>query len=140
MLIPLILATIAAIFSASTNHIDKYLISKVIKNADYRALALSSTIIAGGVMALIYLPICNFNLPSILLLLFNSALYATATIVYFLALNRDDTTIIAILFQLIPVFMLFISPLVLDNQHISPPTTNWQRHHYICSHYRHLRT
>ena len=124
MLIPLILATIAAIFSASTNHIDKYLISKVIKNADYRALTLSSTIIAGGVMALIYLPICNFNLsfdlPSILLLLFNSALYATATIVYFLALNRDDTTIIAILFQLIPVFMLFISPLVLGNQHISP--------------------
>ena len=87
MFIPLILATIAAIFSASTNHIDKYLISKVIKNADYRALALSSTIIAGGVMTLIYLPICNFNpsfdLPSILLLLFNSALYATATIVYF---------------------------------------------------------
>ena len=75
-------------------------------------------------MTLIYLPICNFNpsfdLPSILLLLFNSALYATATIVYFLALNRDDTTIIAILLQLIPVFMLFISPLILDNQHISP--------------------
>ena len=75
-------------------------------------------------MALIYLPICNFNLsfdlPSILLLLLNSALYTTATIVYFLALNRDDTTIIAILLQLIPVFMLLISPLVLDNQYISP--------------------
>ena len=76
MVIPIVLATIAAIFYAATNHIDKYLISKAVKNADYRALILVSTIIAGGVMAIIYLFVCNFrltfDLPSILLLLFNS--------------------------------------------------------------------
>lgn len=51
MTFAIILAIIAAIFYAATNHIDKYLISKAVKNADYRSLILASTIIAGGVMA-----------------------------------------------------------------------------------------
>lgn len=124
MLIPVVLAAIAAFFYATTNHIDKYLISKAVKNADYRALILVSTIIAGGVMAIIYLFVCNFQLafdiPSILLLLFNSALYTVANIFWFKALDRDDTTIVVIMFQLIPVFMLLLSPLILQNQYINP--------------------
>ncbi|MBQ3445253.1 DMT family transporter [Candidatus Saccharibacteria bacterium] len=124
MIVPLVLAIVAAILYAATNHIDKYLISKAVKNADYRALILVSTIIAGGVMALIYLFVCNFQLefdsPSILLLLFNSALYTVANIFWFKALDRDDTTVIVIMFQLIPVFMLFVSPIFLADQNISP--------------------
>lgn len=123
MVTPIILAIVSAVFYATTNHIDKYLISKAVKNADYRALILVSTIIAGGVMALIYLFVCNFSLgfdiPSILLLLFNSVLYTIALIFWFKALSRDDTTIVVIMFQLIPVFMLLLSPLVLSDQHIS---------------------
>lgn len=124
MVIPIILAIIAAIFYAATNHIDKYLISKAVKNANYRALILVSTIIAGGVMAIIYFFVCNFQLafdiPSILLLIFNSALYTIANIFWFKALDRDDTTIVVIMFQLIPVFMLLLSPLILQDQHINP--------------------
>ena len=124
MVIPIVLAIIAAIFYATTNHIDKYLISKAVKNADYRALILASTIIAGGITAIIYLFVCNFrlafDLPSILLLLFNSALYTIANIFWFKALDRDDTTIVVIMFQLIPVFILLLSPLVLSDQHINP--------------------
>ncbi len=124
MIIPIILSTIAAIFFATSNHVDKYLISKAVKNADYRALLLVSTIIAGGVMAIIYLFICNFQLTidfsNILLLLFNSALFAIANILWFRALGRDDTTIVVIMFQLIPVFTLLLSPLALQNQHINP--------------------
>ncbi|MBP5512056.1 DMT family transporter [Candidatus Saccharibacteria bacterium] len=124
MIIPVILAILAAIFYAATNHIDKYLISKAVKNADFRALILASTIIAGGAMAIIYSFICNFqfvfDIPSILLLAFNSAMYAVANIFYFKALDRDDTTIVVIMFQLIPVFMLFLSPLILSDQHINP--------------------
>ncbi len=123
MIVPLVLAIVAAILYAATNHIDKYLISKAVKNTDYRALILVSTIIAGGVMALIYLFVCNFQLgfdsPSILLLLFNSALDTVANIFWFKALDRDDTTIIVIMFQLIPVFMLFVSPILLAGQNIS---------------------
>ena len=123
MIIPVILAIIAAVFYASTNHIDKFLISKAVKNADYRSLILVSTIIAGGVMALIYLFICGFELsfdfPSIAILFTNSALYTIANIFWFKALDRDDTTIVVIMFQLIPVFMLLLSPIFLPEDNIT---------------------
>lgn len=123
MTFAIILAIIAAIFYAATNHIDKYLISKAVKNADYRSLILVSTIIAGGVMAIIYLFVCNFQLafdiPSILILFINSIITTLALVLYFKALNRDDTTIIVIMFQLIPVFMLFLSPIFLPDQYIT---------------------
>lgn len=124
MVLPIIFSFLAAIFYAATNHIDKYLISKAVKNADYRALILVSTIIAGGVMAVIYLFVCNFNLtfdlPGIVLLFINSIISVLSLISYFKALSRDDTTIIVIMFQLIPVFMLLLSPLVLQDQYINP--------------------
>ena len=119
----IILAIIAAIFYAATNHIDKYLISKAVKNADYRSLILVSTIIAGGVMATIYLFVCgfsiNFDFQSIIILFINSTLCTIANIFWFKALDRDDTTIIVIMFQLIPVFMLFLSPIFLSGQDIT---------------------
>ena len=123
MAFAIILAIIAAIFYAATNHIDKYLISKAVKNADYRSLILVSTIIAGGVMATIYLFVCgfsiNFDFQSIIILFINSTLYTIANIFWFKALDRDDTIIIVIMFQLIPVFMLFLSPIFLSGQDIT---------------------
>lgn len=123
MLIPIILAILAAIFYAATYHIDEYLISKAVKNANYRALILVSTIIAGGMMTVIYMFVCNFDFSfdilSFLLLIFNAVVYVLALIIYYKALNRDDPTIVAIMFQFLPVFILFLSPLILDNQQIS---------------------
>lgn len=124
MIFPLALAIIASLFSALVNHIDKYLISKAVKNADSRSLVLVSTIIAGGVMALIYLPICGFRLSfdaqSVLLLFINAFVFVVMLMLYFKALSRDDTTIVAIMFQSIPVFVLLLSPLFLEDQHIQP--------------------
>ena len=115
---------VAATFYALTNHIDKYLISKAVKNADYRALLIVSTMVAGGVMALIYLFICQFSISfdwkSFGILFLNSVIVSIAYILYFKSLSREDTTIVAIMFQLIPVFMLVISPLILPNQTITP--------------------
>ena len=79
MFIPLIVAILAATLYALTNHIDKYLISKVVKNADSRSLIVFSTLVAGFAMSIIYAFICGFqfeiDLKSFLLLLFNSTLY-----------------------------------------------------------------
>ena len=123
MLMPLILAVVAATMYAVTNHVDKYLISRAVKNADYRALITVSTLIAGAAMSVIYLFVCNFNLAfdwqSILILFGASATYAVALFFYLKALARDDVTIVVIMFQLIPVFMLFLSPLFLRDQSIS---------------------
>ena len=124
MLIPILLAIVSAVFYATTNHIDKYLISKAVKQADYRALIIASTVVAGGMMAIIYLIVCDFqlsfDLPSILLLLLSSTIYTIANIFWFKALDRDDTTIIIIMFQLLPVFLLLLSPYFLHNQQVSP--------------------
>ena len=123
MLIPLLLAIAAAVLYAATNHIDKYLISKVVKNAEPQALIVFSTMIAGLAMSLIYAFICGFQFafdwPSFLLLFFNSALYAATLYYYFKALSRDDTTVVVIMFNLIPVFMLFLSPLFVSDQNIN---------------------
>lgn len=123
MVIPVILSILAAFLYASTNHIDKFLISKAVKHSDYRALLLVSTVIAGGVMSLIYLFVCGFqlafDLTSILFLLFNSVLYTIANLFWFKSLDRDDTTVVVIMLQLIPVFMLFLSPILLPGQTVS---------------------
>jgi len=124
MLIPIFLAALSATLFASVNHIDKYLISKTVKNANYRALILISTIIAGGLMTIIYLFVCGFNLafdfPSIAILFINSIISTIATVFYFKSLGRDDATIIAILFQLTPVFTLLLQPLFLSDQTMTP--------------------
>ena len=124
MIVPALLAIVAATFYALTNHIDKYLISKAVKNADHRSLLVVSTLIAGAVMSTIYLFICrfqiSFDLRAFLILLTNAIIVTVAYILYFRALSREDTTIVAIMFQLIPVFMLFLSPLFLPDQGISP--------------------
>ena len=99
MVLPIVLAIISEFFYASTNHIDKYLIKKAVKNDDYRALILVSSIVAGGVMSLIYLFVCNFylefDLPSIFILFISSALYTISLIFWFKALSFNDTTLIA---------------------------------------------
>lgn len=123
MIIPILICIAAAFISASTNHIDKYLISKTVKNADYRSLIIVSTIIAGGIMTLIYAFVCqfdfSFDLPGIAILLLNSTIYTIALTFWFKAISRDDVTIVVIMLQLIPVFMLFIAPLLLPADSIT---------------------
>ena len=123
MVIPLILAVLAAVFYAMTNHIDKYMVSRAVKNADHRSLVIVSTAIAGLAMTIIYLFICNFQLSfdwqSILILFGNSILYAITLVFWFKAIGRDDATVVVIMFQLIPVFSLLLSPLLLRDQTIS---------------------
>ena len=124
MLLPFAFAVLAAVFWAITNHIDKYMISKAVKNADHRALVVVSSLVAGLVMAIIYAFICGFNFTldwqSILILFGNSALYALTLVFWFKAISRDDPTIVVIMFQLIPVFSLIISPLFLKEDAIRP--------------------
>lgn len=125
MLFPLLLAAAAATLYAITNHIDKFLVSKASAHADHRALVVMSTLVAGGMMMLIYAIICGFRIEvfdvrSLLVLAGSAILYAITLSIYFCALKRDDTTIIVIMFNLIPVFSLLLSPLILRDQEVRP--------------------
>ena len=108
---------------ALSGHIDKYLISRTVKNADYRALILVSSFVSGGVMTLIYLFVCNFDVSfdfvGIMILLLNAVINVVALILWFKALSREDVTIVTIMLQLIPVFTLLIAPLILREQDIN---------------------
>lgn len=123
MTIAILLSAAAAVLYAIANHADKFLLSKMLKNSDYRALVLISTGMAGAIMSVIYAFLCNFSLDfdwqSILILLANSAIMTTGLIFYFKAMRRDDPTIVIIMYQLIPVFILFLSPIFLSGQGIS---------------------
>lgn len=79
--------------------------------------------VAGGVMTIIYLFVCNFSLnfdlPGVLILLLNAVLYTIAMIFWFKSLAQNDTTIVTIMLQLSPVFMLLLSPIFLSEQSLS---------------------
>lgn len=124
MTFALVLSIIAAVIYAATNHVDKYLVSKVVKNADYRSLILISSLVAGGMMTIIYLFACGFSIgfdfTGVATLFANSIIYTLSLIFYYKALSRDDTTIVIIMEQLIPVFVLILSPLFLPEQNITP--------------------
>jgi len=112
MILALILVPLASLLWGTTNYIDKYLISKITKNGDYKGLIVFSSLIAG----LILLPISavltklniNIDLVSFIYVFFSSTVYIITSALYFKALNRDDTSLVIAMFQLIPVFSYFL--------------------------------
>ncbi len=118
MLFALILVSFASLLFAITNYIDKYLISKVTNGGDYRGLVLVSSLIAGSILLPVSALITKFNinidLVSFTYIFFSTSISIVALILYFKALNRDDTSLIVIMFQLIPVFGYFLGIIFLD--------------------------
>jgi len=96
---------------AATNHIDKYLVSKYFKGGGIGALMIFSSII--GLFILPFILIIHPHLliqPSIILLIIlNGFLYLLATLPYLYALNKDEASVAAPIFQLIPVFSFFLA-------------------------------
>jgi uncharacterized membrane protein len=99
-----------------TNHFDKYLVSKFFKGSGVGALMIFSSLIG-----LIILPIVAVIHPEALrtapstaiLLALNGSLYVLATLPYFYALSKDETSVAVPLFQLIPMFSYVLARIVL---------------------------
>jgi drug/metabolite transporter (DMT)-like permease len=103
-----------ALWSA-TNHIDKYLVSKFFKGAGVGAVMVFSSLVG-----LLLLPIIAFLRPEVLsfsstsiLIIANGFLYLLATLPYFYALQKDETSICVPLFQFMPVFSYVLAYFVL---------------------------
>lgn len=112
MEIALILAIIAAFLWAVTNYIDKFLISHVAANGDWKGLIVVSSLIAGVVLLPVFIVLTRLQVivdPIALLLIFLAAItYIVGTIFYFIALNKNDTSMVVVMFQLMPVFSFFL--------------------------------
>ena len=102
-----------------TNHIDKYLLNGVDESgSSLKTLLVFSTLIAGIVISPIWLIICNFSVNISNVSLICVFLAATVSVLgiyaYFKALEKNDASIVVVMFQLIPVFSYILALLFLN--------------------------
>lgn len=110
------IALIGSLFYASTNHIDKYLISKYLKGGEVGSLVIFSSI-----FSIFALPIIYFIHPEVFsVTIFQSVILVTtgmmaviALLLYFYALNEDEATNVVPFYQTIPIFAFALGFIIL---------------------------
>ncbi len=112
MLIALLVVPIVSLLFGITNYVDKYLVSKISENGDYKGLIIFSSLIAGIILLPISLFLTKLNIAigfgDFVNMFFAATSYLIATVFYFKALNKNDASIVVAMFQLIPVFSYFL--------------------------------
>lgn len=115
-----IISIFASFLWAITNHIDKFMINGIDESgSSLKTLMIFSTLIAGLIISPIWLIISRFsvsiNLFSLVIILISSLVYILATYFYFIALDKNDASIVVVMFQMIPVFS-YILALIFFNE------------------------
>jgi drug/metabolite transporter (DMT)-like permease len=111
-----LIALLAPIFWAITNHIDKYLITRYFKGGGVGALMIFSAVIGVILLPIIFIiepQAIHLQGSLAVLLIFNGFLYVVGMLPYFYAMKEDEASIVVPLFQLIPVFNYFLALVVL---------------------------
>src|SRR3990167_7262849 len=112
-----LLALIAPILWSIVNHIDKYMLSKYLKDRGVGALlifsALSSVLILRIIAFFYRSEIFNISGMDFLILIFVGFLSSGAFYFYLAGMEMEEASIVVPLFQLIPVFGYFLSYLIL---------------------------
>lgn len=121
-----IITIFASFLWGITNHIDKFMINGIDENgSNYKTIVVFSTLIAGLVFTPVWLIVSKFSVPISILSLVNillaSVVYVLATYLYFIALNKNDASIVVVMFQLIPVFSYILAYIL-----FSETLTKWQ--------------
>ena len=120
-------AVLFAIFASFlwgvTNHIDKFMITGIEESKNsIKILLVFSTFVAGIVLTPIWLILSHFtvniNIVSLISLLTASFIYIIATVFYFKAIEKNDASIVVVMFQMIPVFS-YISALILFKENLT---------------------
>lgn len=111
------IALIAPIVWSIVNHIDKYMLSKYLKDRGVGALlifsALSSIIILPFIAFFFYSNIFNISSTDFLILIFIGFLSAGAFYFYLMGMEMEEASIVVPLFQLVPIFGYFLGYLIL---------------------------
>lgn len=118
-----VITLLASFIWAATSHIDKYLLCKIDSSTtSIKTLMVFSTFVAGLVLSPIWLIINKFqiqiNIGTLLIVFSASIVYILSTYLYFKALEKTDASIIAVMFQLIPVFS-YVLGLIFFNETLS---------------------
>lgn len=111
----LIISSLVPLLWATSNFIDKFLISKYSKEGIGTLVIYSCLIgLPVSLFILFFKPeVINLSLSTGLIILLNGALYISFLFPYFKALSKADTSTIIPLFQMVPISSYFLALLVL---------------------------
>ena len=114
MTIAVLLAIFASFLWGITNHIDKYMITGIEESKNnIKILLVFSTFIAGIILTPLWLILSHFTINisfiSLISVLFASFIYIIATIFYYKAIEKNDASIVVVMFQMIPVFSYILA-------------------------------
>ena len=122
MTLAILIPILACFLWAVTNHIDKFMITGIDQSKDsIKILLLFSTFVAGIVLIPIWLILGHFEIGistiSLISVLLSSVIYILATVLYFKAMEKNDASIVVVMFQLIPVFS-YVLALILFKENL----------------------
>ena len=114
MTFAIFLTIFASFLWGITNHIDKFMISGIDESgSSVKTLLVFSTLVAGIILSPIWLIASKVSIGisnvSLLCVLLSSFVYILATYFYFKALEKNDASIVVVMFQLIPVFSYILA-------------------------------
>ena len=109
MTVAILITLLAELMYSSTNYIDKFLVNGVNESgSNIKTLIVFSTLIAGLVFSPIWIIVNGFNFSIGLIpfiCMFTSTILTTSALYfYFKSLELSDTSVVVVMFQLIPVF------------------------------------
>ncbi len=107
---------ISPVLNAAVNYIDKYLIEKVVQGRGIGSLIIFSALMGLPVALLILLfnpQVFGISLNHALLIMLNGTFYVAWVLPYLYALEKDDASVVAPLFQLSSVLTLVLGYFVL---------------------------
>ncbi len=113
------IALVGPILYACSNHLDKYLISRYLKNG-----AVGALIIFSSIFSIIALPIVLFVHPSVfgvslwqgVALAINSMLVVISILLYLYALQKDEASYVVPFYQTIPIFAFILGYFILGEK------------------------
>lgn len=116
-------AIFASFLWSVTNHIDKFMITGIEESKNsIKILLVFSTFIAGIVLTPIWLILSHFTVSisfiSLISVLIAALIYVIATVFYFKAIEKNDASLVVVMFQMIPVFS-YILALILFKENLT---------------------
>lgn len=123
MTMAVLIGIIAAFLWGVTNHIDKFMVSGIDSGKDsIKILLVFSTFVAGLILTPVWLILSKFNVSISLILLISifsaAVVYIAAVTLYFKAIEENDTSIVVVMFQMIPVFS-YVLALILFKENLT---------------------
>lgn len=116
-------AIFASFLWSVTNHIDKFMITGIEESKNsIKILLVFSTFVAGIVLTPIWLILSHFTVSisfiSLISVLIAALIYVIATVFYFKAIEKNDASLVVVMFQMIPVFS-YILALILFKENLT---------------------